>query len=123
MIPAIVLACALSATECHSLDAQRIASAIDDATGDDRLRAVLVVYAYHESRWQVRPAPSSWDARAGVARGPWQLWTGGTLTLRDQARVWLSDVQSAGLAGVDSSPARASRRAREAQALLGRVGD
>jgi hypothetical protein len=119
MIAALALMCQLSAAECASSDARAIARAVDAATDDDRLRAVLVVYAHRESHWTVRPRPWSWDARAGVARGPWQLWgPAGSLGLTGQASAWLSSVQSAGLAGVDSSPRRAARRARIAAGLV-----
>ena len=118
MLTALALACALSSTECRSLDAARITDAIDAVTDDDGLRAILVVYSYHESHWQTRPRAWSWDARAGKARGPWQLWTGGDEPVESQARTWLGNVQASSLASVDSSPSRAWRRAREAQALV-----
>jgi hypothetical protein len=120
MLTAALLMCAMHAAECRTLDAQHIASAIDDATDAPELRAVLVVYSYHESHWTVRPRAESWDARTGIARGPLQLWgEAGMLPLRDQCRAWLHNVQASSLAAVDSSPSRAYRRAAEARALLG----
>lgn len=118
MIAALTLMCALSASECASSDARQIADAIDDATQDDGLRAVLTVYSHAESHWAINPKPCSWDSLAGVARGPWQLWYGGDAPLGDQARTWLHIVQQAGLASVDSSPARARKRAARAARLL-----
>ena len=121
MIAALALACTLSATECRSDDARAIASAIDAATDDDGLRAVLVTYAWYESRWRLEPRPESPDARAGKARGPWQEWLADGLTLDQQAARWLYCVQRAGLASVDSSPRRASHRAQVAATLLERA--
>jgi hypothetical protein len=122
VIAALVLMCALSPRACHSDDAGAIARAVDAATDDDRLRAVLVVYAYAESRWRLHPRAESWDARAGLARGPWQLWGAvGGMPLEVQARAWLANVEGGGLAGVDSSPRRAARRAAYAAALLDRA--
>ena len=121
MISAITLACAISSACCHSSDAVAITNAIDQATDDDRLRAVMVVYAWAESRLQVHPRAESWDARAGRAIGPWQLWQGGTLPLNQQAVTWLQLVERGGLVGVDSSQPRALHRLRYAEDLLDRV--
>ena len=118
MLPALILACALAPQECHSDDARAIAAAIDAATDDDRLRAVLVVYAVAESHLRLDPAPMSWDARAGLARGPWQMWSSHDLPLAVQARTWLRWVQAGGLAALDSSPRRAARRAARAAQLI-----
>lgn len=118
MIPALVLMCRLSATECHSPDAQRIATVIDATTDHDGLRAHMVLYSHAESHWTINPRPWSWDARAGIAHGPWQLWGRPELTLEEQARAWLHNVEAAGLASVDSSPRRAARRAVRAARLL-----
>ena len=118
MLTALILMCRLSATECGSDDARRIADAIDAATDHDGLRSHLVEYSYKESHWQLHPRAESWDARSGKARGPWQLWVGGDADLTAQAVAWLHNVQSAGLASVDSSPSRAARRAQAAQRLL-----
>ena len=120
-LSALLLMCSLSAHSCKSDEARQIASAIDSATDDDRLRSVLVTYAWLESRWQLTPRPESWDAKAGIARGPWQLWHGGDADLAAQARTWLALVQRGGLAALDSSPVRASRRAAFAQRLLDRT--
>lgn len=78
----------------------------------------MVVYAWHESRLQLHPRAESWDARAGRAIGPWQLWQGGTLPLEQQAVTWLQLVERQGIVGVDSSERRAFRRLRFAERLL-----
>jgi len=121
VIPALVLLCAIHSRACQTDDARAIARAIDAATEDDGLRAHLATYAWHESRFQRHPRAESWDAIAGRARGPWQLWQGGDTDLLTQARAWLYLVQRGGLAALDSSPRRAARRAREAQRLLARL--
>lgn len=119
MIAAFTLMCLLAPAECRSSDAAQIARAIDAATEDGGLRAHLVVYSHRESHWTISPRPWSWDARAGIARGPWQLWgSAGRLGLEDQARSWLKNVQQAGLPGVDSSRRRAWQRARIAERLV-----
>lgn len=118
MIAALTLMCVLQSHACATDDARAIAAAIDVATDDDGLRAHLVTYAWHESSFQVHPRAQSWDALAGRARGPWQLWAGGDASLEAQARQWLFLAQRGGLAALDSSPRRAVRRAREAQWLL-----
>lgn len=120
MISAIAMMCALAAQECHTSDASRIARAIDVAVEDDRLRALLVVYAHHESGWQLNPPAHSWDAKAGRSCGTWQQRCdrikGHGLVWR--ARAWLQDVQASSLGGVDSSPSRAMRRVAEAEKVL-----
>ena len=122
MLAAALLMCALSARECRSDDARAIATAIDSATDSDELRAALVTYAWYESRWQLHPRAESWDALAGLATGPWQLWgSAGHLDLDGQARAWLRNVEHAGLASVDSSPARASHRAAVAEKLVSKA--
>lgn len=121
MIAALTLLCAIHATACKTDDARAIATAIEQATDDDGLRAHLAIYAWHESGFQVHPRAQSWDALAGRAQGPWQLWSGGSDGLRAQAQRWLWLVQRGGLAMLDSSPRRAVHRAQEAQRLLERV--
>jgi len=123
MIAAITLMCALHSSACKTDDARAIASAIEQATDDDGLRAHLAVYAWHESGFRIHPRPVAWDALAGKAQGPWQLWTGNTASVGDQARHWLWLVQRGGLAALDSSPRRARHRAQEAQRLLDRARD
>jgi hypothetical protein len=123
MIPALTMMCALGHGACQY--ARGIADAIDAATADDRLRATLVVYAWEESRFGTL-APSSWDARADIAHGPWQLWgPAGHLDLRTQARAWLWRLQRGGahnLCGFGRAAKRiAWERALEAQRLLQQV--
>ena len=83
--------------------------------------ALLAVYARLESGGQVHPQPWSWDARAGVSCGPWQMPCGVRLGLVGQAALWLRWVAGGGLAGVDSSPRRARVRAREARGWVMRA--
>jgi hypothetical protein len=127
MIAAAVLMCTiqygLPLKPCLTQEGREIAIAIDAATNDDGLKAHLVVYAWHESRFQFHPRAKTWDALAGIAKGPWQLWVGGDGPAWLQARRWLWCVQRAGLPSVDSSPSRAYRRALEAQRLLDQVLD
>lgn len=82
--------------------------------------AVLAVYAAHESRVRVTPAPESWDARARVSCGVWQEPCSyvATHTLAEQASWWLAQVRARGLASVDSSSYRAARRLAQARLLL-----
>lgn len=123
MIAALTLMCAVHGGACQSSDAHRIASAIDQATDSDELRAQLVVAAWHESSFRVYPRPQSWDSRIGLAVGPWQEW-GATLDmpLVTQARRWLWMVARGGypsLCGYGRAAARmAHRRAHEAEKLL-----
>ena len=82
---------------------------------------LLAVYARHESGGQLHPRPWSWDARAGLSVGPWQLRPPlSDLPPRRQAIAWLRAVRLSSLGAVDSSPARAAVRLEEArQALRG----
>lgn len=117
--------CAVHSYACRSADAHRIATAIDAATDSNELRAVMVVYAFHESSFRVHPKadPHVWDSSIGLARGPWQEhWATSDTPLETQARSWLWCVQRAGLAALDSSPSRAYRRAAEAERLLSAAG-
>lgn len=122
MIPALVMMCAVQSYACRSADARAIAAAVDVATDDDGLRAHLVVSAWEESGFRLRPRPQSWDAHAGLAKGPWQLWRGGDADVLTQARSWLWMAQRGGLAGMCGNGAAAARmaarRGREAMKLL-----
>lgn len=123
MIASLTLMCALSALQCQYSDAHRIADAIDVATDSDELRAQLVVAAWHESSFRVRPTPSSWDSKIGLAVGPWQEWSATQDTpLVTQAHRWLWMVARGGypnLCGYGPAAARmAFTRAREAERLL-----
>jgi hypothetical protein len=80
--------------------------------------ALLAVYAWHESQGREAPPAQSWDARALVSCGAWQLRCAIHRDALADARTWLALVRSAGLAAVDSSPRRALRRAREAEAIV-----
>ena len=127
MIAALTMMCAVQGAACQYPDARAIAGAIDAATEDDGLRAQLVVSAWHESRFRVRPKPDAWDSRIGLAIGPWQEWSATTDTpLRVQASRWLWMVARGGypaLCGYGHAAARiAYARAREAAALLEIVG-
>jgi hypothetical protein len=74
----------------RSPDTQAILAAIEAATSDPREAARLVVLAEHESRFREHPNPSSWDARADLAHGPWQLHGAvGLAPLAQQARAEL----------------------------------
>ena len=112
-------------------DARAVAEAIATAVERDGANApvtgshaedaaLLAYYAALESGLHVHPRAWSWDARAGVSVGPWQLRaplaTGRTLA--EQAASWLALARAGGIAGVDSSPSRAERRGRRARALL-----
>lgn len=122
MTPALVMMCIVQGLACQSADAHRIAAAIDVATDDDRLRAQLTVAAWEESRFREHPVPDAWDSRAGIAKGPWQLWHGGEADLVTQARSWLWLAQRGGLAGMCGFGPKAARmayrRATEAAKLL-----
>ncbi len=76
--------------------------------------ALLTLYAWKESMAQANPIPWSWDAHAHVSCSVWQEPCAFTAThsLADQARYWLRELRTAGLASLDSSPKRAVRRAR-----------
>ena len=111
-------------------DAQDVAEAIAGAvvadagnaplTGSHAQDAVLLaVYAAHESGLRMHPPAESWDARARVSCGAWQLRCSLTRgTLEEQARTWLRLARTGGLAALDSSPTRAARRTRVASRLL-----
>jgi hypothetical protein len=74
----------------HSTDTGKILAAIEAATSDPREAARLVVLAEHESRFREHPEPASWDARADLAHGPWQLHGAmGLAPLSQQARAEL----------------------------------
>jgi hypothetical protein len=74
----------------HSSDTGKILAAIETATSDPRDAARLVVLADHESNFREHPNPASWDARADLAHGPWQLHGAmGLAPLAQQARAEL----------------------------------
>jgi hypothetical protein len=106
--------------------AEAIALAVDredtPTTGSRELdAALLAVYARHESSGMLTPWPQSWDARAGVSCGPWQMrcvMVAGKAA-SDQASTWLRLVRVGGLAMVDSSRKRALARMREAERAVG----
>jgi hypothetical protein len=98
----------------------RIVHAIADAAQTAEDAALLVVYGVHESGLSEHPRAWSWDARAGVSCGPWQLRCTLSSTPEADARTWLANVRRAGLAAVDSSSTRAEARRKEAIALLAR---
>ena len=122
MISALLIMCAIHHGACQTTSAHRIADAIDAVTDSEELRAVLSVYAFAESGFQEHPAPVSWDARVGLAVGPWSMWNVTSDTpLTVQAHRWLWACERGGLAALDSSPKRAYHRAHYAQIVLDRV--
>lgn len=116
-----------------SPDARDVADAIAEAVGGEDSPAsgeshavdlaLLAEYAARESGARRAPIPTSWDARAGLSRGVWQLrWylvEGRSLT--QQARYWLEAVKRAGVVGADSSSRRARWRTDEARRVLQQV--
>jgi hypothetical protein len=82
--------------------------------------ALLATYALHESAAQETPVPTSWDARAGVSCGPWQLRCALVrgATVRYQAHLWLWLFRRYGLVSLDSLKARAEKRHSEALKAL-----
>lgn len=122
MLSALTLACVLYSGQCKADDVRRVADAIDASTDDERLRAIMVIDAGFESGLRVHPRPVSWDARIGLAVGPWQMWSVTQDTpLITQARRWLWMLQRGGLASLCASRARAYRIAAAAQRLLERA--
>ena len=83
--------------------------------------ALMVVYGERESGLRAHPRAWSWDARSGLAVGPWQQWGAGGLTLRQQADRWLASLRVMGLARLDSSARRAAGRQRLAARLLASI--
>jgi hypothetical protein len=74
----------------QSPDTAPILAAVEAATSEPRQAARLVVLAEHESRFRQHPNPWSWDARADLAHGPWQLHgAAGLGPLAQQARAEL----------------------------------
>jgi len=71
-LPALLLAF-VALLGVRSPDTRPILAAVETATSDPREAARLVVLAEHESRFREHPNPASWDARADLAHGPWQL--------------------------------------------------
>lgn len=120
-----------------SPDAPRIADAIAFAVEAEKVPAsgeshavdasLLAVYAKRESDLSEHPTPFSWDAKAGLSKGTWQLrsYLVDGRSLRAQAATWLGSLRAAGLAkGIDSSPTRAAHRLAEArEACASYVGE
>ena len=115
----------------QSKDAQRIADAIASAveveatpaSGESHAvdAALLADYANHESNLSEHPTPFSWDAKAGLSKGTWQLrsYLVDRQSLRQQAATWLGSLRAAGLArGIDSSKTRAAHRLAETREAL-----
>lgn len=121
----------------HSKDASRIADAIasaveaesSPASGESHAvdASLLADYAKHESDLSEHPTAFSWDARAGLSVGVWQMraYLVDGRSLRQQASIWLDSLRRAGLArGIDSSASRAAKRLAEArQAVVAAVGE
>lgn len=83
----------------------------------------LAVYAWLESSGKTHPRAFSWDARAGVSCGPWQLRCSLSRTPAEDAKQWIAIVRAHGLVAVDGSRSRAERRERQAiGALVGAMG-
>lgn len=127
MIPSLVLACALRHAYCHPTPAVRdFTAAVDAEVPDERIRALLVVFADHESGIDENPIPRSHDARDLTSCGVLQMQCGfvRTHSLRDQVRGWLWRVQRGkyGLAGICGNGDEAKRiayaRAVEAERLI-----
>lgn len=95
-----------------------VVAAIAAAAETPQDAALLTVYGWHESGGRQDPRPVSWDARARVSCGFLQLRCALHRDALADARTWLSLVRAGGLAGVDSSPRRARRRAAEAEGLV-----
>lgn len=105
----------------------KILAAIASATTDAHEAALLVVFAKYESDFSLHPEPLSWDARADVAHGTWQLWGAhGFDSVATQAKAWIwlyhagqrsCDVPLAPICGgCRSKSARRIAVAREAEA-------
>lgn len=104
----------------HS-EARLIIDAAIAACPDDDCAVDSVFYAIKESSLRMRPPPESWDAKRGLATGPWQLWNA-PAGLMAQARAWVAlraeslkrwgDLR--GLAGATPAGVRLTR-AREAE--------
>jgi hypothetical protein len=104
-----------------SPDAAPIARAIVAAVEADACNApvttdhasdavLLAVFARRESSALLRPAPQSWDARAGRSAGPWQMSPSvAKLPLERQASLWLRWAREGGVAGL-CGYGRAGRR-------------
>ena len=123
MLTAAALACLLihRAPDCALPgDGAEVTAAIDAELAHEGLRAVVVRYAWGESRFRLQPHPESPDALDGRSCGFLQMpcYLVRHMTPREQVRTWIGWVQSAGLASVDSSSSRATRRAQEARRLL-----
>lgn len=122
----LALSLAIAMGHTATQEVRVIASALERACqGDTSCVLDGAVYAERESAWQLTPRPWSWDAKAGLARGPWQLWNA-PASLPDQARAWVhlrelsltryGDMR--GLAGANAAGVRIARaRADEAEFL------
>lgn len=112
----------------QSKDAPRIADAIATAVEREKApasgeshavdAALLAEYADRESNLSEHPKAWSWDAKAGLSEGVWQLrsYLVQGRSLDGQASTWLGSLRAAGLArGIDSSASRAAHRLAEAR--------
>lgn len=114
-----------------SLEVSNVADAIATAAetdphpfADPELVAGLEAdYAARESHASTHPIAFSWDARAHVSCGVWQMACAFVEkhTVLEQAETWRDRLHRDGLDSIDSSPARASFRLREVNKLLGRI--
>jgi hypothetical protein len=83
--------------------------------------ALLAYYAWRESNGLANPGPTSWDAKAGISCGVFQLpcSTVASFTIEQQARLWISiERKPGGLVSLDSDRKRAEKRKRIALANL-----
>lgn len=82
--------------------------------------AWLAEYAARESNANEHPIASSWDAKAGLSLGVWQMrwYLVKNHSLAEQAGFWLDAVRRAGVVGADSSYRRAEWRKNEARHVL-----
>ena len=122
----LALSLAIAMGHTATQEVRVIASALERACqGDTSCVLDGAVYAERESAWQLTPRPWSWDAKAGLSHGPWQLW-GQHGAVDEQARAWVSlraaslaqwgDLRA--LAGANDAGVRIARaRAEEAEFL------
>jgi hypothetical protein len=114
-----------------SLDVARAISAAVEAdaknppltTSHNQDAALLTLYAWRESGFSIHPHSTSWDSKAGVSCGVWQMHCSAIQgkSLTEQATMWISWARQGGLAGLDSSPARAAVRELSSRKLLARA--
>jgi hypothetical protein len=95
-----------------------IVDAIAGAVETPEEAATMTLYAAYESAYR-----DNVRGDAGRSCGVWQQQCArvGSLSLGERARVWIYDVRHFGLAAVDSSARRATRRQSKATELLDRV--